>query len=86
MSCLPFSEYYFFLGILFVPIVLFLVIVAPTWLTMYYRHKDKQDAGLSDNDLQKIDELNNLSDKMEERIKVLESILDSEHPNWREKQ
>ncbi len=76
----------FFLGILFVPIVLFLVIVAPTWLTMYYRHKDKQDAGLSDNELQKIDELNNLSDKMEERIKVLESILDSEHPNWREKQ
>ncbi len=75
-----------FLGILFVPIALFLVIVAPTWLTFHYRHRDRQNAGLSDNDMQKMDELMNLSDKMQERIKVLESILDSEHPNWREKQ
>jgi len=74
------------LGILFVPIVLFLVFIAPIWLILHYYYKNKQNAGLSDNDLGKIDELVNLGDKMEERIKVLESILDSEHPNWRQKQ
>ncbi len=75
-----------FLGILFIPIVLFLLLVAPIWLILHYFYKNKQNAGLSDNDLRKIDELINLGDKMEERIKVLESILNSEHPNWREKQ
>jgi len=74
------------LGMLLMPILAFLVCVAPIWLILHYYYKNKQNAGLSDNDLGKIDELINLGDIMEERIKVLESILDSEHPNWRQKQ
>ena len=73
-------------GMLLMPILAFLVCVAPIWLILHYVYKNKQNTSLSNNDLRKIDELINLGDKMEERIKVLESILDSEHPNWRQKQ
>jgi len=33
-----------------------------------------------------MEEILSLGDKMEERIKSLEAILDAEHPGWRERQ
>lgn len=74
------------MAILFVPIVLFLVVVMPTWLTLHYKHKERSQNGLSDEERKNIDELLGLGDKLAERIKTLEAILDTEHPDWREKQ
>jgi len=36
-------------------------------------------------DQQKIDQLRQLAEKMEERVIALENILDSEQPDWRNK-
>lgn len=75
-------------AILFVPIVVFLVIVAPIWIVVHYRYRAKtgNQEGLSDNDRVELDEMIEVANKMAARIETLESILDVESPGWREKQ
>ncbi len=72
-------------AIIVAPIIIFLIFVAPIWLIMHYRAKRQMTQGLSDKE---INELNNLAHKAEvlgERVKTLESILDAEAPEWRNK-
>lgn len=71
--------------ILIAPIVLFLVIVAPLWLILHYRSKRQLNQGLSEGDYHQLHELAATADRMTNRIKTLESILDAESPQWRNK-
>lgn len=69
---------------LFVPMVLFMVIVAPTWIVMHYRSVNRSSSQLSENDRQALEEMLVAVDQMANRIDSLESILDADHPNWRQ--
>lgn len=69
---------------IFVPTVLFMIFVAPLWVIMHYRSKKKIDQGLTDIELEQLNELAGKADKMAERIKTLEAILDADSPNWRQ--
>lgn len=71
--------------IAFVPIVLFMVIVAPIWIVMHYRSKSEKVSGLSEADHARLQELTEIASAMMERVETLESILDHETPSWREK-
>ena len=68
---------------LFVPMVLFMVIVAPTWIVMHYRSVNRSSSQLSEDDRQALEEMLVAVDRMADRIESLESILDADHPNWR---
>lgn len=68
---------------LFVPMVLFLVIVAPIWLVLHYRYKSKTVQGLSEGEHGSIDGMLESLDKLADRIETLERILDAEQPSWR---
>ena len=68
---------------LFVPMVLFMVIVAPTWIVMHYRSVNRSSSQLSEDDRQALEEMLVAVDQMAGRIESLESILDADHPNWR---
>jgi phage shock protein B len=68
---------------LFVPMVLFMVIVAPTWIVMHYRSVNRSSSQLSEDDRQALEEMLVAVDQMADRIESLESILDADHPNWR---
>ena len=68
---------------LFVPLVLFMVIVAPTWIVMHYRSVNRSSSQLSEDDRQALEEMLVAVDQMADRIESLESILDADHPNWR---
>lgn len=73
------------LGILFVPAVLFMVIVAPLWLIFHYVTvwKTQKNAGRADPGA-----LNAMSDtarRLEDRVAALEKLLDAEAPGWRSK-
>ena len=70
----------------FVPVVVFLVIVAPIWLILHYKSKGNVVAGLSSKERAELDEMIEVANKMAARIETLESILDVESPGWREKQ
>ena len=69
--------------IIFVPLILFMIFVAPLWVIMHYRSKNKIKQGLSDGELNQLNELTVRAEKMAERIKTLEAILDAESPIWR---
>lgn len=71
---------------LITPLILFLVIVAPIWLVMHYRHKGRVTTSeLSDEDSDVARRMTLLMEKMENRISTLEKILDADDPRWREK-
>ena len=72
-------------GMVFVPVVIFLVIVAPVWLVLHYRSKNRAQAGLSDDDRNAVELLSDRARQMGERIEALEAILDSQVVGWRER-
>lgn len=66
------------------PLIVFLVIVAPIWIVLHYRHKSRRvPVEESAADKEKIEELLALAERMEGRIETLEAILDRQDPNWR---
>ena len=68
---------------LIVPMVLFMVIVAPTWIVMHYRRVNRSSSQLSEDDRQALEDVLVAVDQMADRIESLESILDADHPDWR---
>lgn len=71
------------MGILFVPIILFVVVVAPIWIIAHYATRWRQTRMLSSEDEKLLAELWGSVDKMESRINTLERILDAEVADWR---
>jgi phage shock protein B len=68
-----------------IPLMMFMIFVAPIWVIMHYRSKRKISEGLSDVELNQLNDLSRRAEKMADRIKTLESILDAESPDWRRK-
>ncbi len=70
---------------MFVPTILFMVIVAPMWITMHYRSLNRSSRSLSEEDRESIEHMLETVDKLSDRIGTLESILDADHPDWRKR-
>lgn len=73
------------LGLLIAPIIVFMLVVAPIWLILHYKSKKQLSQGLSQDEFRTLEELAKQAETMAERIETLESILDSESPEWRSK-
>ena len=73
-----------FLKFLLVPTILFLVIVAPLWITMHYRSVNRSTRSLNQEDRESIEHMLETVDKLTDRIGALESILDADHSQWRQ--
>lgn len=71
--------------ILFVPLVLFLVIVAPIWLILHYATRNSASKRLTSKDESLLEDLHENARRMEDRIHNLERILDADAPEWRTK-
>jgi phage shock protein B len=71
--------------IIVVPVIIFMIIVAPIWLVLHYRSKRQISQGFSEEEYIQLADLSELADKMAGRIKTLEAILDVETPDWRSK-
>lgn len=65
--------------------ILFMVIVLPLWLILHYVAKFKATKSLSHADEETLAELWQISERFEQRIESLETILDEEVPGWRTK-
>jgi len=63
--------------------ILLLTVCFPLWIVFHYITKMKTSKGLSAEDEKMLSEVWESTNKMEERIKTLERILDIETPNWR---
>lgn len=73
------------MGMLLAPILLFLLLVAPIWLILHYRSKRQVGQGLTEEEYRQLNQLGQQAEKMSERIRTLEAILDDESPDWRRK-
>jgi phage shock protein B len=69
---------------MFVPTILFLVVVAPMWITMHYRSVSRSSRSLNQEDRESIEQMLETVDKLTDRIGTLESILEVDHPDWRQ--
>lgn len=69
----------------FVPVVIFMTIVAPVWIYMHYRSKQRAQGALSDDERLELETLAAAAQRMMDRIDTLEAILDSETPGWRKR-
>lgn len=71
---------------LFVPTVLFMSIVAPMWLLLHYRSKNRSVKGLGETEKVELEHLLMVADKLSDRVQALERILDVESPDWRSRE
>ena len=72
-----------FLEFMFVPMILFMVIVAPVWIVLHYRSVSKSSRSLNENERESLEQMLVTVDKLIDRIATLESLLDSGHGEWR---
>ncbi len=63
--------------------ILLITICLPLWIVFHYVTKWKSTKGLSAEDEKMLSEIWESTNRMEDRIKTLERILDIEAPNWR---
>ncbi|SQI40997.1 Phage shock protein B [Leminorella richardii] len=73
------------MGLLAVPLTLFILFIVPIWLWLHYRNKQSNGGQLNSQDMQRLMALSEQAQRMKERIAALESILDEDHPNWRQR-
>lgn len=75
--------FYAFLSLV---LIIFLIFILPYWLWLHYSKKNNgQESQLTENEVQRLIQLAEQAQRMQQRIKTLEDILDAEHPNWRQR-
>lgn len=70
----------------FILTIVFMTLVVPFIVIMHYTTKWKATKGLSDDEHSMLEDLWKESQTMQSRVNALETILDSEVPDWRRKQ
>tara|TARA_R110002110_G_scaffold66978_1_gene182961 strand:+ start:50039 stop:50296 length:258 start_codon:yes stop_codon:yes gene_type:complete len=73
-----------FWNFMILPTILFLLVVAPMWIVMHYRSVNRSSRSLNQEDRESIEHMLVTVDKLSDRIGTLESILDADHPDWRQ--
>jgi phage shock protein B len=68
-----------------IAVIVFVAIPAPLFIVLHFITKWKQSREISGGDENMLEDLWLLSQRLEERLETLESILDSELPEWRKK-
>ena len=66
-----------------IAIIIFVAIPAPLFIVLHFITKWKQSRELSGGDEKMMEDLWLLSEKLDDRLEALETILDNELPGWR---
>ncbi len=69
--------------LIFVPLVLFLVLVMPLWIVFHYLTLWKRERRQHAGEVHRDQELQELAHRLEDRLDAIESILDNDAPAWR---
>ncbi|MBL4839111.1 MAG: envelope stress response membrane protein PspB [Kordiimonadaceae bacterium] len=63
--------------------VLLLTVIIPLWIIFHYITKWKQMKGFTPEDTASLSDLRTSADRLEDRLRTMERILDDEIPDWR---
>jgi phage shock protein B len=66
-----------------IALIVFIAVPAPLFIILYFITEWKRSREISGGDEKLLEDLWLLSQKLEERMESLETILDSEMPEWR---
>ena len=67
-----------------IPIIAIVLGVGSGMLKMHYKHKERMMNHMSGDQVAELDQMSKIADILDQRVNVLERILDDEVPNWRE--
>lgn len=67
-----------------IPIVAIVMGIGSGMLKMHYSHKERLMNHMSGDQIAELDQMSKIADILDQRVNVLERILDDEVPNWRE--
>jgi len=70
---------------LLIPIIAIVMGIGSGMLKMHYKHKERMMNHMSGDQIAELDQMSKIADILDQRVNVLERILDDEVPNWREK-
>ncbi len=68
-----------------IALIIFFAIPAPLFIVLHFVTKWKQSREISGGDEKMMEDMWRLSQRLEDRLESLETILDNEVPNWRKK-
>ena len=71
--------------LLTIALIVFIAIPAPIFIVLHFITKWKQSREISGGDEKMLEDMWLMSQRMEERLEALETILDDELPEWRRK-
>lgn len=69
---------------LMIPIIAIAGGIGSGMLKMHYKHKERMMDHMSDDQIAELTQMSKIADILDQRVNVLERILDDEIPNWRE--
>ena len=68
-----------------IPIIAIVMGVGSGMLKMHYKHKENMMDHMSGDQIAELEQMSKIADILDQRVNVLERILDDEVPNWRVK-
>lgn len=71
--------------LLAIALIVFFLIPAPLFIVLHFITRWKQSREISGGDEKMLEDMWQLSQRLETRLESLETILDSELPDWRRK-
>ena len=71
--------------LLTIAVIVFITVPAPLFIVLHFITKWKQSREISGGDEMLLEDMWLLARRLEERLESLETILDSELPDWRKK-
>jgi len=63
--------------------ILLVVVVIPLWIIFHYITKWKTMKGITAEDEASLGDLRTAADRLEDRLRTMERIMDDEVPDWR---
>lgn len=66
-----------------IALIVFIAIPAPLFIVLYFITRWKQSRELTGGDERLMEDLWQLSQRLDDRLEALETILDNEQPGWR---
>ena len=69
---------------LMIPIVAIVMGIGAGMLKSYFKHKERMMDHMSGDQIAELTQMSKIADILDQRVNVLERILDDEIPNWRE--
>lgn len=70
---------------LMIPIIAVVMGIGSGMLRQHYKHKERMINHMSGDQIAELDQMSKMASILDQRVTVLDRILDDEIPNWREK-